>query len=149
MPAPPLAHMAEDNPYNSPLTAGEPVPPQSAPSIRVALWRCVLQGAVIAVFGSIPLAGVVALLFRFPIPFAGYKSGPHAMVQAMVAAGLYGLIGGAVVPAVLGSIGGIMAYVLSRQSTTRAHLLTLIFGLLCALRGLLTLAVLDWVIGPW
>ena len=41
-----------------------------------AVIRYLLAGAAIAVAATFPLAAIVALVFRFPIPFGSYMSGP-------------------------------------------------------------------------
>jgi hypothetical protein len=46
-----------------------------------------LAGATVAIAASFPLAALVALVFRFPIPFGSYMSGPDAVVPALFAAG--------------------------------------------------------------
>ncbi len=59
------------------------------------------------------LAGVIAICFRFPIPFAGYSNGIRAFIPAMLAAVIYGLMGGFLFQAVIGSIGGAFAALIS------------------------------------
>jgi hypothetical protein len=92
---------------------------------------------------------LVALVFRFPVPFAGYQSGLEAMLPAMVGAALYGLVGGIVVQAILGAVSGMIVYIYAPDDPTRANLFSLACGLLSALPGLLLLSILDWIIGPW
>jgi hypothetical protein len=108
-----------------------------------------LQSALASALGSIPLAGLIALLFRFPVPFAGIASGPKGMVPAMFGAFFYSLLGGVFVQAAAGGMAGVLAYVIGRRGAPRMNLLTVILGLAGALPGLLVLAVLDWIIGPW
>jgi hypothetical protein len=97
---------------------------------------------------TLPLAALVALVFRFPIPFSGYSSGPKAMVAAMFAAFFYGLLGGVLVQAVAGCLGGLAAYSLARDNMLR-NVLSVLLGMVAAMPGLLILAMLDWIIGPW
>src|SRR5688572_11875349 len=101
------------NPYDSPSAQPEPSVSGTIRQ-RSGPLRSALLGAVAGVLGSFPLAAVVACVFRFPIPFAGYASGPGAMLPALFAALLYGVIGGAVVQAIAGASGGIAAYALGR-----------------------------------
>jgi hypothetical protein len=108
-----------------------------------------IQGAFVAVAGSFPLAAVIALVFRFPVPFAGYQSGPKAMIAAIFAVLFYGLLGGVLVQAFLGGLSGGIAYKLAAHDAGKAHRFSIACGLASALPGLLLLAVLDWIIGPW
>ena len=108
--------------------------------------RYLLAGAAIAVAATFPLAAIVALVFRFPIPFASYMSGPRAVVPALFGAAFYGVIGGFVVQALLGGIAGVMA---SRSGAPDRRRAVLTYSVLAALPGVLILSVLDWIIGPW
>lgn len=98
---------------------------------------------------AFPLAAICALLYRFPIPFGGYVSGPTAMVRALGAVVFYGLLGGFPALLVLGGLGGAAAYRLARPDLSRIRQLTLAFAALAALLGVVLLAILDKVIGPW
>jgi len=109
------------------------------------IWY-VAAGAAIAVIATFPLAALVALVFRFPIPFGTYMSGPGAVVPALFAAAFYGVLGGFLVQAVLGGIAGVMA---SRTAAPDRRRAVLIYSVLAALPGVLILSVLDWIIGPW
>jgi hypothetical protein len=111
--------------------------------------RCVLQSAGVAIAGSFPLAALIALVFRFPVPFVGYQSGPRAMLPALIGVFFYGILGGVGVQAVLGGVGGVAAYLLGRRRSMKTNRLTIALGLIAALPGLLLLAILDWIIGPW
>src|SRR5262245_10419077 len=42
------------------------------------------KGAIVGVAATIPLALLCALVFRFPVPFAGYLSGPRAIVPVLI-----------------------------------------------------------------
>jgi hypothetical protein len=111
--------------------------------------RWFVTGAALTVIASFPLAAVFALLFRFPIPFGGYASGADAVIPALVATLFYGMLGGFVVQAVLGGIAGVMAGHRAGRTVTPAWRLCIGFSFLGALPGILTLSVLDWLIGPW
>ena len=108
--------------------------------------RFFLAGAAIAVAATFPLAALVALVFRFPIPFGTYMTGPGAVVPALMAAGFYGVLGGFPVQAILGGIAGVMA---SRTAAPDRRRAVLTYSVLAALPGVLILSTLDWVIGPW
>ena len=105
--------------------------------------------AMTSIVGSIPLAGLVGLVFRFPIPFAGYESGPEAFARSMFAAIFFGVSGGLVVQAVMGFIGGLFAYQLASNRADQANRIIVFCGICAALPRLLVLATLDWIIGPW
>lgn len=108
-----------------------------------------LRGAFWAAALAFPLAALCALLYRFPIPFSGYETGPAAMLAALVAVVFYGVLGG--FPALLatGALGGAAAYTLGRPDMRRVRRLTLAFAGLIALLGVGLMAVLDKLIGPW
>jgi hypothetical protein len=139
----------DSNPYSSPTAEPTPQSDQGERRDGPGLSRCITQGAVVAVCGSFPLAAIIALLFRFPVPFAGYQSGPDGMIAAMIGAAFYGALGGVVVQAMLGGASGIAAYGLGRGKKYATYQFSVAFGLVAALPGLLFLAVLDWIIGPW
>ena len=105
-----------------------------------------LAGAAIAVAATFPLAALVALVFRFPIPFGSYMSGPSAVVPALFGAAFYGVLGGFPVQAVLGGIAGVLA---SRTGALNRRRAVLTYAVLAALPGVLILSILDWIIGPW
>ncbi len=109
----------------------------------------VLRGALWALGLAFPLAVVCALLYRFPVPFAGYETGPSAIVPALLAVVIYGLLGGFLALLAAGAISGAMAHALGRPDAQRVRRLTLIFAGLAAALGVGVLAVLDKLIGPW
>jgi len=109
-----------------------------------------LAGAAIAVGATFPLAALAALVFRFPIPFGGYMSGPRAVVPALFAAAFYGTIGGFMVQAILGGIAGGLAAARTVPPEGRpAWKRCALFAGLAAVPGVLLLSILDWLIGPW
>jgi hypothetical protein len=112
-----------------------------APSSRLALW-----GALSAVLFAFPLAALCALFYRFPIPFGGYQSGLDAAPRALLAAVFYGLFGGFPVLALGGYFAGALA---ARREPKEGILLMLLLSALVALAGVIFLAVLDKLIGPW
>ena len=141
--------MTVENPYTSPTIDA---PREMLSEGHVARWgvvRCILLTAIVAVVSSIPLAGFVGLVFRFPVPFAGYASGPQAFLPAMVGAIFYSFLGGVFVQASVGCVGGLIAYLVARRDPQKTSLLVLICGTVSALPGLFLLAILDWIIGPW
>ena len=117
-------------------------------SVRLGL-RSAGLGSLLAVLGAFPVAALVALVFRFPIPFSGYCSGLEAVLPSFVAVLFYGCIGGFPLLAVLGGVGGLAAFLIGRPDGKKTFRLTLAFAVLADLLATLTLAVLDKLIGPW
>lgn len=108
-----------------------------------------LLGALWTVALPFPLAAVCALLYRFPVPFGGYVSGPAAVPGAFVAIIFYGILGGFLALLVAGALGGAAAHALGRPDVRRVRRLALAFAAFIALAGVGLLAVLDKLIGPW
>jgi hypothetical protein len=113
------------------------------------MWRSILTGIVWALLGAFPLAALVALCYRFPIPFSGYESGLMAVPLSLLAVAFYELFGGFVVLAALGAAAGIAANLLANGDARRERWLTLTFALAGDLVAVILLAVLDKIIGNW
>jgi hypothetical protein len=113
------------------------------------MTRAVVLGAVIAIVGAFPLAATTALLYGFPVPFAGKLSGPSAVIPSQIAVVLYGLIGGFPALAVAGAIAGAIAFKVGRPNRARVGVLCAILSLVCSAAGVGLLATLDLIIGPW
>ena len=111
--------------------------------------KFILAGAAIAVGATFPIAALVALVFRFPIPFGSYMSGIGAVIPALFAAAFYGIIGGFMVQALLGGLGGGLAAAATVVDRRRAWRRCVTFATLAAFPGVLLLSILDWLIGPW
>ncbi len=62
-----------------------------------------LHGAVWCVLFSFPSAVLLVSVWRFPIPFGGYRSGLAYAGDALYAVKFYGIIGGSVLLAVQGA----------------------------------------------
>jgi hypothetical protein len=108
------------------------------------------KGALIGVVGTLPLVALTGLVFRFPVPMVGYVSGPGAVFPAVIGALFYGVaLGGFVVQAVLGGVGGVTGSRRGWPDPKRMWKLCTGYSLLAAEGGVVFLAVLDWVIGPW
>ncbi len=87
----------------------EPTSPglDSRPGIRDALYAGLLM---------FPAAGVVALVYRFPLPFGGTARGPAGVWDAMLATLFFGLVGGfLIVPLAAAGFGALLR---QRRSTT-------------------------------
>jgi len=108
------------------------------------------KGAIVGIVSTVPLVLLCALIFRFPVPFAGYLSGPSAILPALIAILFYGvLFGGFVVQALLGGLGGLFAEHLATSNNQNIKTLCVVFSTIGASFGVLTLAILDKIIGPW
>ena len=108
----------------------------------MAKVKPVVWGALWAVALLFPFAGMCALLYRFPVPMAGYESGLAAVPRALGAVVFYGLLGGFPVILAAGAAGGMLAQTLGRGDTRRMHQLTLTFAAVAALFGVVLLVVL-------
>jgi hypothetical protein len=109
----------------------------------------ILGGAISTILLAFPFAALCALLFRFPIPFASYESGLSAVPHALVAVRLYGSLGGFVLLAVLGSVGGAVAHRLGGDDRRRVSKWTVALAAVVAFCSVMLLATLDYIIGPW
>ena len=98
---------------------------------------------------TFPAVAILALAFRFPIPFAGYASGVSAVLPALAAALFYGLCGGVIVQAAMGFIAGIAAWRRNRDDRNAAMRSAWLFGTIAAWPGPALLSILDWFVGPW
>ncbi len=108
------------------------------------------MGAIWSFVSAFPLAGLMALVFRFPVLFAGYLSGFEAIVPAMFAVIFYGvMMGGLIFVGALGAICGALS------ATQEGHLLqnrkraVRLLSLAITTACLFVLAILDKIIGPW
>jgi Na+/phosphate symporter len=108
-----------------------------------------LHGAFWCVLFAFPGAVLLVSVWRFPIPFAGYRSGPGYVVEALFAAGFYIIIGGFVVLGVLGAFAGLVARTLRPEDEREQKRLSRIVTALIALAIATLLAALDKLIGPW
>ena len=99
---------------------------------------------------TFPLLALCALVFRFPVPFGGYLSGPEAIVPAMMGLVFYGVFfGGFLVQALLGGVGGFLDEYFGATDKGRVARLCIVFSSIGASVGVVALAVLDKIIGPW
>lgn len=56
--------------------------------------RAMVTGAFWAVGLAFPLAAACALVYRFPVPMAGYANGPTSVPRVLLSVVFYGLLGG-------------------------------------------------------
>lgn len=109
--------------------------------------KAAIAGAVAAVV-MVPLAAaIVAVVYRFPVPLAGYAHGFGGAGSAALGSLFYLVLGGAPVVAILGAAGGFVAARSARRGTGRVRVL--VAAAVVALLAAITLAVLEFFIGPW
>lgn len=108
-----------------------------------------LRGAICAVLMAFPTAALVALFFRFPIPFSAYESGIDVVPRALLATIFYGLLGGFPVLALGGYMAGVVAVRIGGENQQKTNRLMIIFSSAISFLGIMYLAVLDKIIGPW
>lgn len=108
-----------------------------------------LHGAFWCVLFAFPSALLLVSVWRFPIPFAGYRSGLSHAGHVLMAVAFYGIIGGFVVLGVLGAIAGLAARALRPDDEPEQKRLTRIITAAIALAAAILLAALDKIIGPW
>ena len=134
-----------DNPYEAPKEAGitEDVRP------RLPMWQAILQGGLVSVLSAFPITAILVSVFRFPIPFGGYVTGPKFIFMAMIAVLMYGIaLGGFLLLAAVGAIAGAVARA-AGSTIKRQRRILWVLSLTASFLLLLLLATLDWFIGNW
>ena len=107
-------------------------------------------GMLFSIVGSYPMGALCALLFRFPIPFGGYASGVDAVIPTLLAVTVYGvLFGGFMVQGLLGGVAGVLARQQGGPARRGSWRRCAFYVLAASAPGVLILAVLDNIIGPW
>ena len=135
------------NPFSAPESGG--VQPERAEDAG-SRFGLALTGFLWSIVSTFPIAGVMALVFRFPVPFAGYVSGFDAIRPTMFAVAVYGVFfGGFVVVGLLGAIAGFVMATLDLPGLGNKKRAVQWVSLGIATVCLFVLAVLDWIIGPW
>lgn len=107
------------------------------------------HGALWCVLFSFPSAALLVSVWRFPIPFAGYRSGIFHVSHALLAVGFYGIIGGFIVLGLLGAFAGLVCRQRHPADVREQKRLARISTALIALAAAALLAGLDKLIGPW
>ena len=137
--------MNDPNPY-------EPVRERGNVSSRDeprSLLRAMIGGALWSLGSAFPITILMALFFRFPVPFRGIDSGPSHVIPAIFGLLFYGvLFGGFILLLVCGALSGAAAFLLAPAARDQRRLQRcLAIGITFVL--LFVLATLDWYIGPW
>ena len=109
------------------------------------MTRLTFIGAASAVAMCVPAAALVALIYRFPVPFGGYASGMSGIPVAAMAALFYGVTFGGFV--VIGAAGALLAALAAARGRLTRFIVAQSAAI--AVAAALTLAVLELFIGPW
>ena len=105
-----------------------------------------IRDALYAIFFMFPAAGLMALVYRFPLPFGSYASGPAGVWDAMLATIFYGMVGGfLLVPVLAAGLGTLLRRLTHRQSGLAATVAPVIAALLYAL----FLSTAEILFGGW
>ena len=103
-----------------------------------------VRDALYAVVFMFPAAGLMALVYRFPLPFDDYATGPGGVWDAIVATFFYGLAGGFVlVPGIAAGVGAL----LRRSSSGDRAVLAVGVPIAAALLYALFLATAEFIFG--
>jgi hypothetical protein len=137
--------MDNPNPY---VSTTEPAA-ESANHDAPSLLRLVVTGAVWSLVSALPITALLALFFRFPVPFDGINGGLSHVIPAMFALLFYGVaMGGFILVGICGGLAGVAAWFLAPTARKRRRIQRcLSVGVTFVL--LFVLATLDWYIGPW
>jgi hypothetical protein len=125
------------------------MPPDRTRGNGWIVLRAALLGALLTIGLAFPSAALLALAYRFPVPFAGYESGLAAVPHAILAVALYGMLGGFALLGFAGSAAGVVIQQSADRSGRRPLPTTFGVAAAIAFAATLTLSVLDKVIGPW
>lgn len=107
------------------------------------------DGVLLAIASTFPLTVLIAFIFRFPVPFVGYMSGPAAVIPALTGLAVYGgLLGGFILVGVAGGLAGLLATVMVDDAVHRVWLIRCL-SVGSSLMILLLFSILDRIIGPW
>jgi hypothetical protein len=120
------------------------------------MGKAILRGILWTFLGILPSAFIVAIFYRFPIPFRGYihgwdlfQEGPNTSMELLwlllQAAFFYTIWGGFIPLAVLGTIAGLFGWWLGRPNRVNRYTRNIALGL--AFVAALILSVLDKIIG--
>lgn len=109
--------------------------------------KAIATGALVAIVGLFPAAALVALVYGFPIPFDGRRSGIDAVAPSFFAVLYYGVFGGFAVMWILGGLAGALAVRLTRHDQAARGAWVAGLALAAALIAVLVAAVLDDVLG--
>ena len=112
--------------------------------------RGALEGLLLTPLLMFVVGPLVGLVFRFPVPLAGYLSGPDAVIPSAFAVAFYGILLGLFIPlAIVGAVCGDIALRLRNGRSTAFIGPVFVSSLMVDLVAALLLATWDWIYGPW
>ena len=108
-----------------------------------------IAGTLWSLVSAFPITALMALFFRFPVPFGGIEGGPSRVIPAMFALLFYGVLaGGFVFIGICGAFAGFVAWRFAPTAHQQRRIQRcLSMGFTFVL--LFVLATLDWYIGAW
>jgi hypothetical protein len=109
--------------------------------------KSIRMGIFWTLFLAIPMAGLIALVYRFPVPLSGYVSGFVGMFLAMLGAIFYFLMGGFLVLPLLGALAGWSAHNIAAKRQADPQKLIVAFSAVAAFCAAFPLAILDKILG--
>ncbi|MBB5915927.1 hypothetical protein BJY24_004839 [Nocardia transvalensis] len=112
-------------------------------------WIGPFVGGVAAVLTAPLAAAVVAIVYRFPVPFGEYARGLEDAGTAALASVFYLMFGGVLVLAVGGTVAGWIVQRSAGTDSARVGWASLAAAFGVALVCALLLATLEFFIGPW
>ncbi|MEV5652751.1 hypothetical protein AB0L57_31255 [Nocardia sp. NPDC052254] len=113
------------------------------------IWVAVLWGALVTICWAPVAAGLVASVYRFPIPFDGYARGVGDALNAALASVFYLVVGGVFPLALAGALAGFLHARGAVRGSARCLTLIAATGFATACAAALLLALLEYAIGPW
>lgn len=145
---PPAApeHRPDPNPYQVSETGSPEADPSPEPSMR----QLAVSGAIWSAVSAFPIAGFLALVYRFPVPFAGYMSGMDAIIPSQLSVVMYGVFLGGLPLLALGAAAcGAATSMIRFQSAEQSWWAARLAGMLLCFAALFVLSILDHLIGRW
>jgi uncharacterized membrane protein YeaQ/YmgE (transglycosylase-associated protein family) len=104
--------------------------------------RSAILGGLVAVLGVFPVAPLFNLVFRIPLGW-GSDTAPGALFYGAFVVLVYGCMGGFLLLAILGALGGLLAYRIGKRHGKLVLFLTVVFALLADVLATLTVAFYD------
>lgn len=106
-----------------------------------------IRSGILSMF---PVAYVLALSWKFPIPLMGYASGYQQAVYTPVAVVFYGVVcGGFFLVGWLGMLSGKYAFIICDGKKTKGRRFSIALSICATLACGVALNLLEFIIGPW
>ncbi len=122
------------------------------------MGKMIRQGMLWVFLGLFPASLIVAIFYRFPVPFRGYirgwdlfSEGPNTSIELiwliLQSVFFYTLWGGFIAIAMLGTLSGVLGWRLGKSDRAGRYTRNIALGLAFGAAGVLS--VLDKIIGKW